>query len=347
MYDLNVIERGIRGIFGNEFQTRARKAKYPYFSSVVDSDKQTEKYNAISTLPQMSEMTDERVIAAFSDYSYTLTNKVYATGIRIPRTLFEFDQTGQVRTLVGSLGTRVANFPDKLSYLALQANGIGYDGVAFFSTAHDLGDGTSQGNDIQGTLTNTVIAAILTKTTRDDAIVKIQLDFINAKNTMLEFTDDRGEPWHEDAEPESLIVLCHPRIEWLLRTALEANIISDTTNVLVKSVGRVVAVNYPQPFTRASVLYYGEWFLFEVDTPIKPMIFQRFGPKRDFPDNIPEIDQQVYKQLNSVEVQAVMRVGNNIDTHTFFDDEFLFGARAIYSAGYGMWQNAIRVTGGA
>jgi len=38
-YDMNVIEKGIRGIFGREFITRQRKAKYPHFCTVVNSDK--------------------------------------------------------------------------------------------------------------------------------------------------------------------------------------------------------------------------------------------------------------------------------------------------------------------
>jgi phage major head subunit gpT-like protein len=349
MYDLNIIERGIRGIFGREFQTRARKNRYPQFCSVVDSDKKTEKYNAISTLPQMQKMTDERVIAAFSDYTYELSNEVYATGIRLPRTLFEFDQTGQLRTLISSLGSRVANFPDKLVYLTMAANGTGYDGVAHFASTHNLGDGVSQSNlDPAAGLTNAVIAAIVDKAKRDDAIAAIQMQFIAAKNALLSFNDDRGEPWHESADPESLIVFCHPKVEWLFRTALEASIISDTSNVLVKQVGQIISVNYPQPFwsdAGGTSTFYGTWYLMKIDTPIKPFIFQRFGPKTDFADTIPEADQEVLKALNSVEIQAVMRTGSNIDTHTFFDDEFLFGARAIYSAGYGMWQNIVKCTG--
>jgi len=127
-YDLNVIERGVRGIFGREFITRQRKAKYGQFSTIVDSNKEEEKFVAISTLPQLAEMVDERVLAGFSEYEYTIKNKIYATGIRVPRSIFDFDQTGQLRTLVQSLGARVANFPDKLMMQLLGANGLCYDG---------------------------------------------------------------------------------------------------------------------------------------------------------------------------------------------------------------------------
>jgi len=347
-YDLNIIERGIRGIFAREFMTRQRKAKYPAFCTVVDSDKQTERYNAISTLPQLQEMTDERVLAGFSEYSYDIENKVYATGIKVPRRIFEFDQTGQLRTLVQSLGARVANFPDSLVWamLATCETATGYDDVAFASAAHDLGDGVSQSNYMTGNLTNTLIASA-TSANRDNAIAAIQNDFRLAKAMLLELNDDRGEPWHDDAEPESLIIICHPRAEFFIRTALEASIILDTGNVLVKSVGRILTTNRTNIFKVSGTLYYGTWYLFKVDTPIKPMIFQRFGAKTDFPDTIPEADQAPLQALNSVEVQTIMRTGSDISETTFFDDDFLFGARTLYSAGFGMWQNMIRVDGAA
>ena len=354
-YDMNVIDRGIRGIFGREFLTRQRKAKYPLFSTVVDSDKQEEKYNAISTLPTLAEVKDERVLAGLSDYSYTIQNKVYATGIKVPRTLFEFDQTGQLRTLVQSLGARVANFPDQLVYalLALGDTTTTYDSFPFFqdsgdATGHDLGNGTIQNNCFLGHLTDALInSTSATKTDRDNAIAAFQHDLRVAKAMMLELVDDRDEPWHDDADPEGLIILCHPRAEFFIRTALEAAVISDTGNVTAHSVGQVITTPRSAPFFAHddSAFHYGTWYLLKVDTPIKPMIFQRFGPKKDFPDNIPEADQEMLQALNSVEVQTIMRTGSNISETTFFDDDFLFGARVIYAAGFGMWQNCIKVDG--
>jgi len=355
-YDLNVIERGIRGIFGREFITRQRKAVYTKFSTIIDSDKEEEKYNAISTIPQLAEVNDERVLSGFSDYTYTLKNKVYMNGIKIPRTLFEFDQTGQIRTLVQSCGSRVANFPDKLMADTIRDGGAtgganesqtGYDGKVFFSTAHDLGDGNTQSNYLVGNTSDDKIQGT-TKTDRDDTIAAFQMDLVKAKSKMLELLDDRGEPWHDYAEPEDLIIICHPGFEFFVRTALEANIISDTGNLTVKSVGNIVTINREAPFTtEADAFKYGTWYLAKIDSPLKPFIFQRFGPKSNFPDTIPEADQSVMQALNSVEVQTVMRAGSNVSEHTFFDDEYLLGARVIYSAGYGMWQNIIKIDGAA
>jgi len=114
----------------------------------------------------------------------------------------------------------------------------------------------------------------------------------------------------------------------------------------VKSVGRVITTNRQAPFLDAAgAIEYGTWYLLKTDTPIKPMIFQRFGPKADFPDTIPEADQAPLQALNAVEIQTIMRTGSNISEITFFDDDFLFGARTLYSTGFGMWQNMVRVNG--
>jgi len=338
-YDLNIIEKGIRGIFGREFVTRQRKARYPDFCTIVNSDKKSETYNAISTLPQLSEMKDERVLAGFSEYTSTITNLVYATGIRVPRQIFDFDQTGQLRTLVHSLSARVANHPDKLTMALIGANGTCYDTGNFFSATHDLGNGESQLNLLAGDLTDALVGAV-TKDNRDIAIAAFQMNFKTAKAMLLEMTDDRGEPWHDSAEPEGLTILCHPRAEFFVRTALEATIIADTGNAMLKQVNKIITTPYSTPFT-----YHGDWYLLKTDTPIQPFIFQRFGPKVDFPDAIPEADQEMLQALNAIEIQTVMRSGKDIDAHTFFDDEYLFGARAIYAVGYGMWQNAIKVSG--
>jgi phage major head subunit gpT-like protein len=344
--DLNIIERGVRGIFGREFITRQRKVKYPQYATIVDSDKQTERYNTISTVPQLKLTTDERVMSGFSDYTYDLTNKIYTNGIKIPRTLFEFDQTSQIRTLVQSVGARVVNFPDSLMAALLGDNGAGYDKVAFAATTHDLGNGTSQSNLLTGHLTDTLIAGA-TKANRDDAIAAFQLDFVAAKAQLMALTDDRGEPWHDDADPASLLIICHPAAEFFVRTAIEAAVVSDTGNLTMKQVGSILTINRQTPFTVSSTFRKGTWYLMKVDTPLKPLIFQRFGPKVNFDDVIPEEDQSIYQALNSVEVQTVMRAGSNISEYTFFNDEFLIGSRVIYTGGYGMWQNCIRVNGAA
>jgi phage major head subunit gpT-like protein len=348
-YDLNVIERGVRGIFAREFMTRNRKAKYPKFTTIVDSDKQSEKYNAISTLPQLAEMKDERVLAGFSEYSYEVTNKPYSTGIKIPRTVFEFDQVGQLRTLVQSLSARTSNFPDKLVATLIGNNGNGYDGVSFFGASHDLGDGTTQDNAISGHLNNDDITAAgdtgADITTAIKAMVSAaQIDIINAKTTLSTFVDDRGEPWHDDVEKDGLILYCHARAEPWLRIAVEGALIENSANLGLKSVGGIVSTNRTEPFKDSGgTVRYGTFYLMKVDTPIQPLVFQRFGPKTNFPDTIPEADHASIQALNSVEIQTIMRTGRDIDAQTFFNDEFLFGARVVYGCGYGMWQNIIRV----
>ena len=350
-FDVGLLERGIRGIFAREFLTRQKRVKYTRFTTVVNSDKEEEKYAMIGTLPQLQELIDERSLAGFASYDYTLKNKTYVSGVKVPRRVFDFDQTGQLRTLVQSLGARVANFPDKLVATLLrqgdQSEYTCYDKKVFFATDHDLvGDGSqSQVNKFSGNVTDKMLDAITAGSTdkadRDNAIAGFQMDLMRARALLAGFVDDRGEPWHDSLDAAGLVIVCSPKMEAIARVAIEGAMISDTTNITLKSVGDIITYQYSLDVGS----YQSSWFLLKVDTPIQPFIFQRFGPKTEFPDVIPEIDQSMLQALNAVEIQTVMRAGQNIDTHTFFNDEFLFGARCIYSAGYGMWQNAIKVQG--
>jgi len=350
-YDMSVSERGVRGTFVKEFLTRHRKAKYTQLCTVVDSDKEEEKYAMIGTLPQLAEVGDERVLAGFMDRSYTLKNLIYMTGIRIPRTMFEHDQTGQIRTLVQSMGARVSNFPDKLAFTALGAGTVDicYDGQAMFAATHlGSGDTANQNNIVtSANVSNALLDAAVAggKTDRDNLIAELQADLWRAIAAISIMVDDRGEPWHEDAEAPGLVILCHPKLAPAMNIVVNGDIISDTSNLTKGLVNRVMQTNYPQPFTDTGgpTARYATWFLAKVDTPIQPLIFQRFGPKTSFPDTIPEADQGPLKALQSVEVQTIMRGGDMISAHTFFDDEFLVGARAEYKVGYGMWQNMIMV----
>jgi len=188
---------------------------------------------------------------------------------------------------------------------------------------------------------NAVTSGSSDKADRDNAIAGFQMDLMAARAAMAGFNDDRGEPWHDNLDAAGLIIVCRPQMEAVARVAIEGTLIGDTTNMTLKLAGDIITSQYALDHDG----YESSWYLLKVDTPLQPFIFQRFAPKQNFPDVIPESDQEMLKALNAVEIQTVMRSGQNIDTHTFFNDEFLFGARCVYSAGYGMWQNAVKIQG--
>jgi len=347
--DLNTKERGVRGLFAKEFLTQRREVLHTKFCQIVDSDKEEEKYNFIGTVPQLQKLTDERVIAGLSEYEYTLKNEIYVSGLSIPRKVIEDDQTGQLRTLVSSLAARVANFPDELVFELIKngatAGYTAYDGVVYFATTHSLDGGvTAQSNLLTGNLYDDDLPS--SGATDSDKFVKavnyFRMDFARAKSALLALKDDRGKPWHQTARPEALIILCGPDMEYIVRTAMEGVIISQTTNVMVQSVASIEVTPYD---INNSTALKGSWYLMKLDTPVKPFIFQRWHPKMSFQDEIPGIDNDIVNALASVEIQTVFRSGQNISFFTFKTDEYLMGARTRYSAGYGMWQNCLRIAG--
>ena len=123
-----------------------------------------------------------------------------------------------------------------------------------------------------------------------------------------------------DGEGESLGVLPNllvvpPQLEATAKMILMAETINGTTNINRNTSELLVVpelANYPE-----------QWYLLDTNNTIKPFIFQ---------------------ERMKMEVVSVTDPKND---YVFRNDKFLFGARARYTAGYGLWQYAYGSTGKA
>ena len=134
------------------------------------------------------------------------------------------------------------------------ANPAGYDGVAMFHDAHPArkDEGGTQDNKLAITGTTTA---------------NIQTDLALALQAMLGFVDEAGEPFHGDGEPLQLLVVCANNLLRNMREALNATIISSTSNV-----NAGMAALYSSSRITAS-----DWYLFRINGP-KPFICQEEQP---------------------------------------------------------------------
>jgi hypothetical protein len=100
------------------------------------------------------------------------------------------------------------------------------------------------------------------------------------KAMLLGFKDDRGEPFHLNSiDPENLVILAGPLMESIIRFALEANEIGQTTNVLKNSVKSVMISNYiTSTVTDASAF---DWSLAYTGERNRPWVYSRFRQRTD------------------------------------------------------------------
>ncbi|MBS5794942.1 MAG: Mu-like prophage major head subunit gpT family protein [Clostridiales bacterium] len=121
-----------------------------------------------------------------------------------------------------------------------------------------------------------------------------------------------------DGEGESLgvfpnLLVVPPQLEATAKMILEAETINGTTNINRNTSELLVVpelAKYPQ-----------QWYLLDTNNTIKPLIFQE------------------RKKMEIVSVTSPT------SEYVFKYDEFLYGARARYTAGYGLWQYAYGSTG--
>jgi len=335
----SITERDARGLFVNAFITKARDLNYKDLCNVVDSTRRQELYAALGTVPQMEEVKSERSFAGYEEYTFTVDNVEYQAGIKVQRRLVEEDQTGQTRTILGSLGARVANHPDKLMYAVMAAgeSTTGFDGFMFFATNHVLGTESAQSNLIAGTLT----AAEISADAIDTSAKAFQSDFRLAVETMENMQDDRGEPYYEDGvKAEDLIIVVPSALKFIAKAALGVRFLDATSNIMEGECKKIISV--PSAYLASRC----DWYLYNIGQPVRPFIHQRFRPKRksELIDTLKaKYSEDVLAQLETVMIESVWRNGDQVDSHTLKTGEYLLGARALYATTVGDFRTAVKV----
>lgn len=292
------LEKGLRAEFLRAFA--AAETMVPKLATIVDSSASDEKYAWLGEVPAVSEFLDERQIKGFTDTSYTITNKTWEATIAVKRSEIEDDQTGGITTRINDLATRARQHTDELLFSALTTGttDLGYDGVSFFNDAHPARtpDASAQDNSLGGTGTTTAA---------------FQTDFRSAVAALKKFTDERGKPFWPMIRPSDLMVVVPPDLEYSAKEALNATIVSNTSNVLVGAAGDVLV----SPWLTAT----NDWYLLYTGGPVRPLIFQdRMGVE--------------FKALEGETESGFLR------------ETYLYGTRSRYNVGYGLWQAAVKTT---
>ena len=284
-------------------------------------------------------MVAEPTAKDFPDISFTWTNRLAKAVVTISRTAFEFDQTRQTSSLLHSLGARLANWPDKLFFTRLRNGtdatlGVCYTTKAYFATDHSIGDSGEFSNLQKGTTTTEFLNANSVVTVAQ----QLQRDFTLALATLYGYKDDRGEPFHMNSiDPDNLVILCSPKMEYFMRMAFMKKRISASDNPLVGSVRKIVTSNYlPVAGDEAT-----DWYLAHLGERNRPFVYSRFRPIKDsevedLQNELTgsgmfggqELDTGVVKEIASVMLETNMgHQGMKADLDVMLNERFTIVAR--------------------
>ena len=358
--DRQITRKEVRGLFAKSFITQSRDVIWPEICETIDTFVEKEFFATLGTMPQVKEIEDDTEVEAedLREFTFDFTNKLFKTLVRLKRSLVDFDQTGQSRTLLHSLAGRVSNFPDKRFTTQLRngTSNLCLTGANFFSTAHALGGSApaTQKNLITGNTPTALFDGIATL--RPALAERIQADLDLALIEILGWRDDNNEPFFQKIRPEDLVIVCGPKLFTSIKLALGAKFINQTDNIFEGFVGQILSSNY-LPITGAEA---ADWYLMYVGHVNRPFIYSRFRLRTDAemqdvlrgmestgsPFNITMED---LRNLSSVEILTNMgnRGGDNADAHVILHEEFLLAARFRGEVTYGIPWTAIKIDNAA
>lgn len=152
---------GFKNIFQKTFNDTTSKASV--LATEVKSTDLSEKYTWLGNFPNMKEWIGERDVKKLTDFGYSLDNKLFEATVTVPNIHIEYDKVGLYKPAIEQMAINCKMFPDELVATVLNngKSGICYDGKAFFSDNHEVGNKTYS-NDFIGELNSENIIAAIT-----------------------------------------------------------------------------------------------------------------------------------------------------------------------------------------
>lgn len=296
----NLLLPGLKADFAAAYHTELGNSVVEAVATIINTTQPIQKYPWLGSVPSMREFTDERRTAGLTEYAVSIEDKVFESTIAVDRKAIEDDQLDLIRLRIRDLAYRVAQHRHQMIVDAL----IG----GFTANAYD-------GTPFFGTTHLVSNGTWSNKTT----VALDDTSLANGINLMMTVPDDQGIPM--GVIPDTLVV--GPKLQWAATELVESPIVPYKGNVNhtapsvpYKNVFQGKLKLVVSPFlTGASDDY---WYLLDTKRPIRGLILQ---------------------QRSDVPVEFSALEGGNSEAG-FMRDRFLYGVRARYNVGYGLWQTA-------
>lgn len=228
----------------------------------VSSQAGSEEYDWFDDVPGMQRWKDSRPLSKLQAAAMTIVNNDHGVGIEVHKNDILDDKLQKIRPKIQKLAIKAKLYPGLMlgrmllngfdGSVVADSDGKSFDGVQFFSASHPAGVGSSNTYD------NLDTAAL----SHDS--------YFAARAAMGSYLDEGGE-YSLGIVPTTLVV--GPTLE---RTALEivgAKSRNDGANVLIDNVMSATASVLISPALIGSYANY--WFLCDLSSPMKPLIFQK------------------------------------------------------------------------
>jgi phage major head subunit gpT-like protein len=268
------VQTGYSAIFRTGWNTPTPKLEG--LATHVPSNARTNVFGFLLNLLKLRKWDGPRIIQNLKTGAYLLENEPYELTVGVDRRDIRDDLIGIHNHRFEDMGRASKLWPDQTLRTALQAGttNLGFDGVAFFSTAHPLNPAGNQSNNF----TTTALSAA---------------NFATVRAAMASYTGQDGEVL--GVQPNVLIV--PPQLEDTANTIVTATFGASGATNIQQGQARVVVV--PQLANQGTT-----WYVADDNNAIKGLIWQLreapiFTAKTSFNDDNVFFENQFLWGINA------------------------------------------------
>lgn len=381
----NSQRKAVNAMLAKAFFPRTKTWLYPRIAGSFTSTSAVEPFSIMGTVPPLRRFNGFLGSRAVLDYGFDSPNLLFKNHVQIDQEAYEFDQTGTLVKHSAALGIRLSEHPDMLLCSRIikgsntadktvkfkgQTYNLTFDGMPFFSEAHDTELGGEQSNIISGSLPQNPPALFAADI--ETSAKQMQRDFAQVLRRIKTLKDPQGVPLFPTLTPkDNLTIVVPPCLETIAMLAFRpghaSSVITQTTNIFPQLVKDVVCHGYLEqiidPETGDLILPPNatDWYVAIDNDYVRPLYMQMFRPLRDGERNPPDgisndnIVEDVLAAVDGITADAATlwastridttfnKVGANADRATIETDSFSMSARWKGNCVYGPWFTMFRV----
>ncbi|MFN3242073.1 MAG: Mu-like prophage major head subunit gpT family protein [Planctomycetota bacterium] len=296
--------RAIIGAFFKRLEEAMTASWVSRLASQYDSNQEVETYTFASDSPTLKELGNSPTKRTLKTFELSLRNRVYQNILEIKEDDMRRDKTGQIMARVNERAARAAQLPQSL----LTALLLNANGKAYDKKNFFASDHRNENGDTIDNAISHTVAAANQLTTQEGIDVALK-----AIEQIVGFLDDEGEPRNEFAR--QFTIMCPINLHTGLLSATRNEFSGNgASNTLRNSDYQISVIMNPR-LTAEDQL-----FVFRSDSDVRALLWQ---------DEVP--------------TQFAERNPQNSDIG-FLNDVHLFKAKRVCAAGYGRYDQAVRVT---
>lgn len=251
--------RAVRGIYYLAYE-QAQPRWVQAVANVFRSDQPFEEYGQLESAPEMEIWDGERKRKTPKGFTIKVVNRKFTSTLEFDNDDVRRDKTGLIPRKIAELGAKAGNLPAKRLTTILEANGNGYDGAAFFATAHNHGGVIDNLDTFDATDPDAPTPA------------EFSTAIVNSISKMTQFTDDINEPMHGEAREFAILVPA--KYTASAQAAVRQEFLAAATSNVLKSTDWQVTV-YTNPRLNGTAAAAGRrFYTFRTDASIRALIWQ-------------------------------------------------------------------------